>query len=757
MRSIGSRSTRNLRPLYLALAMILGFNLLTPTIGWTQTRSPRVQEGYALLERGWVNDAITVFQQALRSTPQSLDARLGLAIAYQRAGQDANAWSAYQQVLSQDPQNRTALAAVGLLGGYRPEWQRQGIEALTTLLTLQPDNRQARAQRALLHGYQGDFAAAIADYEQVLPTNPEAAVVLEAAQVYTYSGDVAQGLALFRRYLAINPTLPIAAVPAYARALQETGDVAAAIEVLQSRLHADTNATEIRTALATAYAANNQPEQALEVLEPLRGQNNAALPLARALSTIGRQSRDVSLTEEAVALYRQVLQSTASPTPGLLTEIADVWSELPASSADALALYDQLAAQDPQNQSLQVKQRLLRYQLGQIGWQELHRELQQVLQPLPTALPKQRAIAQALIRLDSPDPALQPIYEQLLAAGVPFLQFRIAQMELRQNESAAARQALAAYRATAVGSQDPAAELLLAEIERQEGNLEASARRYATIAEQTSQPAIRQSALRGLAGIRLAQQQPEAALAIYQQLRAEEPQNLALTLGEAAVAYTLQQLSLSEAEAILEQGLAQPLSPNSPPELFLLVGALPPAAERAALYDQILSIQPDQFAVNRRWVQYWAGRDPQRAEARVADLLSQYPDSVAVYFLQGELAQTLGNLDQASDAYTTILARQPQNPDALAALAGVRFQQRRYADATRLYQQVLALKPNDPETRRLLAELQAAQDQRVTALQELQELQQQPATSDAQMHQRLQDLKIDFLQRRGFQPSWERY
>ncbi len=62
-----------------------------------------VQRGYELLNKGWVDGAIAAFEQALLRSPQSKEARLGLAIAYQRAGRDADAWAAYNQVLDSDP------------------------------------------------------------------------------------------------------------------------------------------------------------------------------------------------------------------------------------------------------------------------------------------------------------------------------------------------------------------------------------------------------------------------------------------------------------------------------------------------------------------------------------------------------------------------------------------------------------------------------------------------------------------------------
>ncbi|NJL46883.1 MAG: tetratricopeptide repeat protein [Leptolyngbyaceae cyanobacterium SM2_5_2] len=198
-------------------------------------RSPQVSQGYALLERGWVNDAITAFQAALARTPNSPEARLGLAIAYQRAGRDADAWTAYQAVLQVSPDNPTALAALGELGGYRSEWQAGGITALTRLLEQNPNNATARSQRALLYGYQGRFTEALADYDRLLASNPSAQTLLGAAQIYTFSGDYAQGLALFNRYRQ-RSAIPVEALTAYALALQETGNPQAAIAVLEPQL-----------------------------------------------------------------------------------------------------------------------------------------------------------------------------------------------------------------------------------------------------------------------------------------------------------------------------------------------------------------------------------------------------------------------------------------------------------------------------------------------------------------------------------------
>jgi tetratricopeptide (TPR) repeat protein len=731
-----------------------------------QVRPAIVSEGYTLLDRGWVSDAIGTFQRAVQQYPQSLEAQLGLAIAYQRNGNDADAWNRYQQVLTLDSQNRQALAALGELGSYRPEWQQSGITALTTLLQLEPSNLQARAQRALLYGYQGQFAEAIADYEIVLAAEPTPDRILGAAEVYTYSGNYSKGLAWFNQYLRTNPTIPTNQVAAYALALQETGQPDRAVQVLSSRLATlqtlDATAIQIRTTLATAYQRNNQLDAALATLEPLRGNATATLSLARALSAIGRQEDNLTVYEEAITLYRQVLEQTPNPSPGLRIEVADVLSEFPLTQPQALMMYQTLLEEQPENQSLRIKQLVVANQIGQISRTELHEQLQTVLQTLPSTTNENRLLAQALIRVDPPAPVLLQTYQALLQSNVdvPFLQFRLAQIYVQQGNFANARQALSQYRQTPVGSQDFAPELLLAEIDRREGNLETSARRYEAIVAANPRPAIRTNALRGLAGIRLAQGQFNDALTLYDQLLAANSDDIVSQLGKASIAYQTRQISRAEAESVLDRWQrAEPVI-EPPPEVFNLVGVLPPDGDREPLYLALLTLEPDNLAINRRLVQVLAARDPDEAQRRVNELVVRDPENLNVYYVQGEFAQTIGDLELAGQAYQTILARQPNNPDALSALGGVRFQQRRYSEATDLFNQVLALKPNDLETRRVLAELSAAQDQPIAALEQLREvqtLQSEAGISDPRVNTRIQQLQGDLLRRRGFQPEWERF
>ncbi|NJL22981.1 MAG: tetratricopeptide repeat protein [Leptolyngbyaceae cyanobacterium SM1_3_5] len=713
------------------IALFLAGSIALPAAAQT---TPLIRQGNDYLNRGWIDRAIPTFQRATQQNPQSIEAWLGLAQSYQRVGQDANAWQAYNRAAAIDPQNVTALRAIGTLASYRPEWNVAGIEALTAILNRSPNEAAVRAQRALLYGYQGLFAESIADYEIVLPNNSMPEILLGAAQVYAYSGSYSQSADLFDRYQGVIPT---AAIPAYGLALQETGQVEQAIAVLSERLQTSPT-PEIRAALAVAYATNQQVDRSLQTLEPLRNRTEDQLPLARALGAIARETNNASLTAEAIDLYRQALGRDANPA--LMVEAADVMSELPATRPEALQLYGEVARIQSQDLRIQVRQLVLSAQLGQLDRSQFAEGVTALLRSAGNATDR-RSIALALIRFDNPDPQLLPVYRSLAAeVDEPFLQFRIAQMLIVQGDYAAARQAIAIYADR--NSADPASDLLLADLDRREGNLDASRQRYQAILDRDS---TNLAAQRGLAGILVAQGDSAGAIAVYDEILAARPDDAAAQLGRATLAYQTDRLSQAEAESILDRWQ----SSGEPPELFSLVAALPPDASRLALYDRLLAIDPNAIGVASRRIQVIALQDSDRALAEVNDLIARNPQDSTVYFVQGELAQQLGDLELASQAYTTLLDRQPDNADAIAALGGVRFQQRNYEEATALYQQVLSLRPGDRQVRQILADLSLVQDQPLSAIDQLREI---DGTET-----RIRRIQVDLLRRRGFQPSWERY
>ena len=267
--------------------------------------------------------------------------------------------------------------------------------------------------------------------------------------------------------------------------------------------------------------------------------------------------------------------------------------------------------------------------------------------------------------------------------------------------------------------------------------------------------------MRGLAGIRIAQGRPDEAIAIYDQLLSSNPNDLVLKLGRTSLAYQQERISASTAEAVLSEWLQTRPKNDLPPELFSLVGALPPSPEREELYLSLLEVDPDNTPVQLRRLQVIAERDPELAKAEVEELIARNPDNLSAYFVQGELAFSLNDLALASQAYQEILAREPDNIGALMALGGVRFTQQRYIGARELYERVLEISPGYLDARRNLAELSVAQDFRFQALAEFRELNAEQEAKGGEpnpaLERRIQLLEVDILKRRGFQPYWERY
>ncbi|MEA5625741.1 tetratricopeptide repeat protein [Nostoc sp. UHCC 0251] len=732
-----------------------------------QSLSASAQKGFALLKKGFINDAIAAFQQALKSQPQSSQVQLGLAIAYRKAGRIPEAWSAYQQVLAVDTNNQLALKAVGILATYRPEWNLKGIEALTTLLELNPNDSEGRSYRALLYSYQGRLTESLADYQIALNNNPTPEAVVGAAQTYSYSGDFPKALELFNRYRSTGKAITGYAAVAYGRSLRETGNPGGAVQVLEAQLQRSNKLDQIgfetRKELAVAYLVNQQQAQALAVLDVLQGRPDAILPLARSLNEIRKYTNNPTLTQQVFNLYRQALQTDPNPDPKLLREVADVFTGFPEGRQTALQLYRRVALEFPNDQSLVVQQLALENQLGLLSKNDLKQRLTTAIQSAPSDRVQLQQLANALVNIDAPDPEFLPVYQNLLQMGVnvPFLNFRVAQMYVQRQDLNGARQALAAYTATPAGAKDLAPQLLAAEIERREGSLEASAQRYqAVLASKPNSSDIIDATLAGLAGVRLQQKRFDEAVTVYDQLIARNPQNLSIQLGRASIAYQAKRITQPEAEAVLNNWLATQPATNTPPELYSLLGALPTDPQKEALYSYLLEVDPSSIPLQLRLLQVIAKRNPAQARARMKQLIVRIPKTSDSYQLQAELARSVGDLNLASNTYENILAQQPDNIDALAALGGIRFEQRRFESAQEIYAQVLAQKPEDKGTRRALAGLNAILDQPLTALAQLEQLQLEAAAeggNDSDASRQIQQIQTDFLLRRGFQPPWEDY
>lgn len=723
--------------------------------------------GYSLLAEDRVDEAIAVFEQLVRQNPSDLEALLGLGIAYRRAGQDERAFDVYQRAVELDPNNQVALGALGFLGEFRSTWQATGIEALTRLLQLEPSAFDARAQRAKLYYFQGRFSEALADYAIVLPQLTGRDVLRPAAEAYTYSGDYATGLSLFERYRRAGGAIEGDAAIAYAFALRSSGQLTQAIQILQQELGRtpafNTQHIRLRGALASAYAASGQIQPALDLVQPLRGRLDSRLTLARALNTIGSFSGLDRYNQEAAALYQEVLATGPGVTPGIQREAIAVFSSLSELQPTALQLTQQLTSTLPNDVSLTLQQQVLAYQVGRLGRAEFVQQVRNTFPGLPSDSVAVRQMSQVLSRLDPPVAELLPLYRSLIAAGTTdaFLNFRVAQILSEQGQLTEARAAIATYAATPVGSQDTeTVQLILADIDRQEGNLAQSGQRYQAVLSAAQSPSVRNAAAQGLATVYQNQGLFAEAIAVYDQLIRENPQDFTYQLGRTAIAYQGGFVTEAQADLALQQGLQLYAGAAPPPELITLATVLPANASRANVYQQLLTADPTNTQLQLRSLQLLAATNPRQAQLQIAQLIAQNPTALDLYFVQGEIAQQVEDYDLARQSYLIVLQQQPNRFDALLALAGLEFQQGNYEQASFIYQQALAIDAENSTAVTSLAALNAVQGRSLAAIQQLRAWQQQQllqGTNDPQVAEQIQRIEEGLLQQRGIQPEWERF
>jgi tetratricopeptide (TPR) repeat protein len=423
-------------PNFKTLILSLALAGLHVTVAMAASISP-IEQGNALLKKGWVDAAIAQFEKVLQTNTSSVEAHLGLAQAYQKNGNLPAAWEQYQQVLKLDKTNTFALQQVGIMGEYKPEWQRAGVVALTQLLQAAPKDTALLTQRALLLGFQGEFAPAWVDYKQIISTNTATQILLRAAAAAGFSGYAEESIALYDRILAATPDNPEAQ-------------------------------------LNRAY--------------------------------FGLQANQVSVAEA--------------------TKTLDTW-----------------------------------------------------LEKNPT---------------------------------------------------------------------------------------------------------------------------------------------------------------------------------DTSPALLNLVGAIPADSQRQDLYDRLLIAVPNSLVVKRQALQVLAIQNPDAARSQLAKLMQENPNNPLAYFVQGEVAKTLKDLDLAAQSYETLLQQKPDRPDALIALGGVRFEQKRYGDAETLLNQVLVSQPENLEVHKILADLQVTQDHPLLALKLLYHAR-KISKSDRDINDRIAQIEIANLSRRSFQTKWEGY
>ncbi|MYM91617.1 tetratricopeptide repeat protein, partial [Rugamonas sp. FT82W] len=184
-----------------------------------QAVAPALESGYQALNSGDLAQAQQQYEAALRDTPTSRDALLGLATVAARKGQGEQAASYYLRLLELDPNDATAVAG---LVGVRQGDTGQSEARLRAILGSNPDAGPVLFALGNLQAQQGRWQEAQQAYFRAytaMPDNPD------------YAYNLAIGLDRLNQ--------PKLALKYYQRALALAQDHAAAFDrnALRARMH----------------------------------------------------------------------------------------------------------------------------------------------------------------------------------------------------------------------------------------------------------------------------------------------------------------------------------------------------------------------------------------------------------------------------------------------------------------------------------------------------------------------------------------
>lgn len=300
-----------------------------------------LQQARDALAKGQAARALALVNQALRLTPNGVDARLALADIQARQGQFDDAQRNYRQVLSlrrDDPQALEGLVNVLLKSG-------KNDEALQLINSLPATGQAKIGQSARLQALRATQLAALAEQRNDLPAARSAlqdALRYEPDNIWTRFALARLNLAMGEPQKArdlINAMLqahPDNADALYVSALLsvQLGEWKAAQATL-GRLRPDQRTPDME-ALAADVSLNLQLSQAIELGK--RGQRQEALTLLDRLQPLANNSPDrtaslasayVDIGEppRALALMRGQLQHTAAPSADFILQYAAVLLE----------------------------------------------------------------------------------------------------------------------------------------------------------------------------------------------------------------------------------------------------------------------------------------------------------------------------------------------------------------------------------------------------------------------------------------------
>jgi putative PEP-CTERM system TPR-repeat lipoprotein len=262
--------------------------------------------GEASLKLNDAAKASLYFEKAAKIDPKDASKRTGLALSRMAAGDRDKAFAELEEAVLIDTQNYQADFAL-IMARVRDKQFDKGLEAVDRLEGKMPKSPIPHNLRGLISLAQNNEPKAIASFEKALSIDPTFfAAVANLATLETKAGKPQDAKKRYETLLKADPK-NIQTLVALATHVQRNGGTTKeAIEYLKRAKVANPGAIPPIIALANFYLENNEPKEAIPILqEALNGANAERQDL---LDLLGTSFLRVNDRAQAIETYERLLQ-----------------------------------------------------------------------------------------------------------------------------------------------------------------------------------------------------------------------------------------------------------------------------------------------------------------------------------------------------------------------------------------------------------------------------------------------------------------
>ena len=251
----------------------LPFQGISPERGF---RRDNLAYGIAFYQRGYLNQALKLFQLAARDNPSDAATQYNLGTLYLMKGMTAAAHEPLRRALQIRPNYPEAEINLGIIAAQegRPQEAQHYFEGA---IRQNPNNSGALMSLGTLYRLQGRFAEARQPLEQALrsdPENPKANY--ELGMLFAQQGNTERAQQYLREAVRLRPDFP-EALNNMGIIYWRTQNLEDAIRAFQECIRVLPDFDQPYLHLAKLYSATNKPTLAREILQQLlsRAPNNS--------------------------------------------------------------------------------------------------------------------------------------------------------------------------------------------------------------------------------------------------------------------------------------------------------------------------------------------------------------------------------------------------------------------------------------------------------------------------------------------------